>query len=59
MPTQKLDLPEQEARLAELYGDAVAVLQGLDELGLHQAGAYVSMALDALRREYAFLPGFD
>jgi hypothetical protein len=59
MPAEKLDLAGQEARLTKLYADALEVLRGLDELGLHQAGAYVSMALDALRRDHAFLPGSD
>lgn len=36
-------------RLAGLNRSAEELLAGLDELGLHQAAAYVSMALDAMR----------
>ena len=37
-------------RLADLQRAAEQVLDGLDDLGLHQAGAYLSMALDAMRQ---------
>ena len=59
MPAEKLDLPGQEAKVNELYAAALELLRGMDELGLHQAGAYVSMALDTLRRDHAFLPNSD
>ncbi|HEX9933247.1 MAG TPA: hypothetical protein VGB08_10435 [Allosphingosinicella sp.] len=36
-------------RLQGLRRDAESVLSGLDELGLHQAAAYLSMALDVIR----------
>lgn len=41
---------EQWERLAELQRTAQTLLAGLDELGLHQAAAYASMALDAMRQ---------
>jgi len=37
-------------RLADLSRTAEELLAGLDELGLHQAAAYMSMALDAMRQ---------
>lgn len=37
-------------RLADLHRSADALLEGLDELGLHQAAAYLSMAIDAMRQ---------
>jgi hypothetical protein len=45
-----LGFGENWDRLAELQRSAQAVLAGLDDLGLHQAAAYVSMALDAMSR---------
>lgn len=37
-------------RLAELQHSTQVLLSGLDEIGLHQAAAYVSMALDVMRQ---------
>lgn len=37
-------------RLADVQRSAEELLSRLDELGLHQAAAYVSMALDAMRQ---------
>jgi hypothetical protein len=37
-------------RLGELQHSAQALLAGLDEIGLHQAAAYVSMAMDVMRQ---------
>ena len=44
-----LGLGPEWDRLAELEQAAGDVLAGLDELGLHQAAAYLAMALDAMR----------
>ena len=41
---------EQWDRLKELSRTAEQLLEGLDEIGLHQAAAYVSMALDFMRQ---------
>jgi hypothetical protein len=41
---------EQWDRLKDLSRSAEELLDGLDELGLHQAAAYVSMALDFMRQ---------
>lgn len=43
---------EQWDRLAKLHRSAEDLLAGLDELALHQAAAYVSMALDAMRQAH-------
>ncbi|MDP8994686.1 MAG: hypothetical protein M3N07_06875 [Pseudomonadota bacterium] len=37
-------------RLTDLNRSAEELLAGLDELGLHQAAAYVSMAIDFMRQ---------
>jgi hypothetical protein len=37
-------------RLATIEREARHVLAGLDDLGQHQAAAYVAMAIDAMRR---------
>jgi hypothetical protein len=43
-------LPHEQADIASLYRQGEALLSRLDDEGLHQAAAHVSMALDALRR---------
>jgi len=35
-------------RLAQLYQEAARILDALDELGLYQAGGYLSMTMDAI-----------
>ena len=37
-------------RLRELERAAMRLLAGLDELGQHQAAAYVAMGIDTMRR---------
>ena len=37
-------------RIADLQRSAEQVLSGLDELGLHQAAAYLSMAIEIMGR---------
>lgn len=41
---------ERLDRLAAIEREAQQVLAGLDDLGQHQAAAYVAMAIDAMRR---------
>jgi hypothetical protein len=41
---------EHSERLSELQRVAQTLLSGLDELGLNQAAAYASMALDVMRQ---------
>ena len=45
-----IGIGEHWDRLAELQRTTQRTLSGLDELGLHQAAAYMSMALDAMRQ---------
>ena len=45
--------------LGELYRQALAVLEGLDRLGLYQAGAHLSMAIEAMRQRHPHLPSLD
>ena len=45
-----LSYEQKNARLGELQRAALTLLEGLDELGLNQAAAYTSMALDAMRQ---------
>lgn len=44
-----MGLREEWDRLQDLRREAETVLSGLDELGLHQAAAYLSMAIDLMR----------
>jgi hypothetical protein len=46
------ELGQWSERLAGLHRDAARVLDGLDELGLYQAGAHLSLAMDVMRRAY-------
>lgn len=48
--TTRTILSEQWDRLADIERSAERVLDGLDDLGLHQAAAYVAMALDSMRQ---------
>jgi len=41
---------KQWDQLADLQREAEQLLAGLDELNLHQAAAYISMALDVMRQ---------
>lgn len=50
--TEQIAVHEEWARLMDLHRTADKLLAGLDELGLHQAGAYVSMAIDAMRQAH-------
>ena len=58
MPEQR-DLQQDWDELGELYRQALAVLEGLDRLGLYQAGAHLSMAIEAMRQRHPHLPPPD
>jgi hypothetical protein len=45
-----LSSEQKNARLGELQRAAATLLSGLDELGLNQAAAYTSMAIDAMHQ---------
>lgn len=48
MIVDQSDFGERAERLAQLYNDAARILDALDDLGLYQAGGYLSMAMDAI-----------
>jgi hypothetical protein len=52
MDLDRSDFEARWRRLASLYDDAAALLAGLDELGLHEAGAHLTMAMHALREAH-------
>jgi hypothetical protein len=52
-------LDENWDELERLYRQAREVLAGLDRLGLYQAGAYLSMALDIMRQRHPNLASSD
>lgn len=45
---EEQDFAEWSDRLAKLHREAARILDGLDELGLYQAGGHLSMAMDAM-----------
>jgi hypothetical protein len=45
--------------LERLYEQALVLLDGLDELGLYQAGAHLSLAIEAIRRRHPALASLD
>ena len=53
------DTAEREQSLVRLHDQCRELLAGLDEMGLHQAAAHVSMALDVMRRSFPQLDGDD
>jgi hypothetical protein len=57
--SENSDLEERWDELDRLYRQAVDVLAGLDRLGLYQAGAHLSMALEAMRQRHPQLPRYD
>ena len=56
---EKSDLEDSWDELDRLYRQAQDVLAGLDRLGLYQAGAHLSMALEAMRQRHPRLPQCD
>lgn len=56
---QSAEAAERDESLLRLHGQCRELLAGLDELGLHQAAAHVSMALDVLRRSFPQLDRDD
>ena len=41
--------------IGRLYVQALDLLDGLDRLGLYQAGAHVSLAIETMRRQHPLL----
>ena len=50
MDASNFHLPLEQADIASLYREGEELLDRLDDAGLHQAAAHMSMALDAMRR---------
>lgn len=50
MDASNFGIPLKQKDIASLCRDGEALLDRLDDAGLHQAAAHLSMALDALRR---------
>ena len=57
--TDQADLQQGWDDVAELYRKACALLEDLDRLGLYQAGAHLSMAIEAMRQRHPQLPRCD
>jgi hypothetical protein len=53
------ELEESWDELRELYAQAVDLLAALDGLGLYQAGAHLSMAIEAMRKRHPNLPPIE
>ena len=58
MPEQP-DLQRDWDELGRLYAQALELLAGLDRLGLDQAGAHLSMAIEIMRQRHPFLSALD
>lgn len=57
-----MDQPELQQgwdELSELYRKACELLERLDRLGLHQAGAHLSLAMEAMRQRHPHLPSYE
>ena len=50
MDPSNFHMPLEQSDIASLYREGEALLDRLDDAGLHQAAAHLSMALDAMRR---------
>ncbi len=56
MTVERSTLEEDWKQLEQLYEQALALLAGLDRLGLFQAGAHLAMAIEAMRQRHPGLP---
>ncbi len=52
MAAERSEVEDAWDELVRLHSDALDLLGSLDRLGLFQAGAYVSMAIDVMRRQH-------
>jgi hypothetical protein len=55
MIAEPTDVEKGWEELRRLHDSGLSLLAGLDSLGLYQASAYVSMALDVMRRQHPSL----
>ena len=56
---QSAETVERDEALLQLHDQCRELLAGLDQAGLHQAAAHVSMALDVMRRSFPHLDRDD
>lgn len=56
MSAEAPDPNESWNELEGVFRQAEAMLVTLDRMGLYQAGAYLSMAIDAMRQRHPDLP---
>jgi hypothetical protein len=56
---EKSELQEGGDELFQLYQQALSLLAAFDRLGLHQAGAHLAMAIEAMRLRHPFLPRYE
>ena len=56
---QSVDTAERDESLIRRHEQCRELLAGLDKMGLHQAAAHVSMALDVMRRSFPELDRDD
>lgn len=52
---ERHQLEQDWDELRALYLQALDLLEGLDRLGLHQAGAHLSMAIELMRQRHPSL----
>ena len=55
MTARQSEFEEKWEELERLYGQALDLLEGLDRLGLYQAGAHLSLAIEVIRRQHPLL----
>jgi hypothetical protein len=49
---EQSEFEKRWAELQRLHDEAVDLLSSLDRLGLYEAGAYLSMVIDVMRRQH-------
>ncbi len=59
MTSHQSELKDGWEELEQLYRQALEVLDGLDRLGLYQAGAHLSMTLHLMRQRHPSLSSSD
>ena len=59
MITDRSELRDSSREVAQLYREALQLLDALDRLGLYQAGAHLAMAIEAIRQRHPDLPPFE
>lgn len=55
MAAEQTDFEKNWEELRRLHQEALSLLTSLDRLGMYQASAYVSMAVDVMQRQHPAL----